>query len=59
VVVIFGSPGKLTAKRSSLAAKSAHSCANDVPDIANTKADEMSGIRRMIEFSCGVTGFSS
>src|SRR5712692_9828412 len=36
-------------KRSSRLTNSAHSWANDVPDIANTRADDMSGIRRMID----------
>jgi len=57
--VTFGSPGKVQVKRSSRLRNSVHSWANDVPDIATTNADEMSGIRRMIEFSCGVAGFSS
>src|SRR5262245_43771383 len=36
-------------KRSSRLTNSVHSWANDVPDIANTRADDMSSIRRMID----------
>jgi hypothetical protein len=36
-------------KRSSRLENSVHSWAKDVPDIANTRADDMSGIRRMID----------
>src|SRR4029450_7090114 len=36
-------------KRSSRLTNSVHSWANDVPDIANNRADDMSSIRRMID----------
>src|SRR5688500_14957062 len=36
-------------KRSSRLTNSVHSWANDVPDIANTRADDMSRVRRMID----------
>ena len=42
-------------KRSSRLTNSVHSWANDVPDIANTRADDVS-IRRMIGWFSGVEG---
>src|SRR4051812_20420538 len=48
VSVTVGWPGKVIVKRSSRLENSFQSCANDVPDMASTRAEDISGIRRML-----------
>src|SRR6185436_3339234 len=48
VSLISGCPGNMIVKRSSRLENSFQSCANAVPDSANTSADDSNGSRRMI-----------
>src|SRR4051812_49967883 len=56
VSVIVGWPGKVIVKRSSALENSVHSCANDVPEIATTRAADMNGISRTIDSPVPRTG---
>src|SRR5262245_28104368 len=48
VSLISGCPGNMIVKRSSRLENSFQSCPNEVPDSANTRADDSNGRRRII-----------